>query len=200
MRIIGLTGGIASGKSTVGHQLASWPATAVIDADQIAHEVMGPEGPAYAEVLEYFGPGILQQDQTIDRARLGAQVFQDPRALEALNARVHPHVRQTIQRKIKAFQQRGDIQTLFLMIPLLYESNLTHLGEEVWVVYCRPEQQLARLMQRNGLSQAEAQARLAAQWPIDKKRDLADWVIDNQGDEDALKTEIKQALQRRQRS
>ncbi len=197
MRVIGLTGGIASGKSTVGHHLASLSSTAVIDADLLAHEVMAPNGPAYAEVVAYFGPSILTPDGAIDRPRLGAKVFGNPEALQALNARVHPHVRQAMQAQITAFQQQGDIQTVFLMIPLLYESKLTHLTEEVWVVYCTPEQQLERLMRRSALSYHEAQARLAAQWPIEQKRDLADWVIDNSQDEVHLKTEINQALQRR---
>lgn len=197
MRVIGLTGGIASGKSTVGHQLASLASTAVIDADVLAHEVMAPGGPAYAEVVDYFGSDILTPEGTIDRPRLGAKVFGDPEALHALNARVHPHVRQAMQTQIDAFRQQGDIQTVFLMIPLLYESKLTHLTEEVWVVYCSPAQQLERLIRRNALTHHEAQARLAAQWPIDQKRDLADWVIDNSQDEAHLKTEVNQALQRR---
>lgn len=197
MRVIGLTGGIASGKSTVGKQLADLPEIAVLDADLVAHEVMAPTGPAYAEVVAYFGQGILNAEGHIDRPKLGALVFNNPEALKALNERVHPHVRTAMQNWVADQRASGRIQTAFLMIPLLYESNLTHLSEEVWVVYCTPEQQLERLMHRNGLNETEAKARLAAQWPIDKKRELADWVIENTGNAKDLNAQIAQTIQRR---
>lgn len=197
MRVIGLTGGIASGKSTVGKQLADLPEIAVLDADTVAHEVMAPAGPAYAEVVAYFGQGILNAEGHIDRPKLGTLVFNNPEALKALNERVHPHVRTAMQNWVADQRASGRIQTAFLMIPLLYESNLTHLSEEVWVVYCTPEQQLERLMHRNGLNETEAKARLAAQWPIDKKRELADWVIENTGNAKDLNAQIAQTIQRR---
>lgn len=196
MRIIGLTGGIASGKSTVGRLLEAQQAV-IIDADVLAHACLRQEGPAYADVVTYFGESILDTYGEIDRQKLGARVFSDPIQLEQLNQRVHPHVRSAMKARLEELEQSGNTWPVFLMVPLLYESNLVHWVDEVWVVYCRPEQQLERLVLRNKLSASEATDRLKAQWPIDKKREQADVVIDNTGAADALDEQITQALQRR---
>lgn len=196
MQIIGLTGGIASGKSTVGRLLEARQ-TVVIDADALAHACLLQGEPAYVDVLAYFGPSILDPHGAIDRQKLGARVFSDPLQLEQLNQRVHPQVRLAMKSRLQALEQAGNTLPVFLMVPLLYESNLVHWVDEVWVVYCRPEQQLERLVLRNQLSASEASDRLKAQWPIEKKRELADVVIDNTGTADTLDEQITQALQRR---
>lgn len=196
MQIIGLTGGIASGKSTVGRLLEAQRAV-VIDADALAHACLRQDGSAYAVVLAYFGPDILDAHGAIDRQKLGSRVFSDSAQLAKLNQLVHPHVRLVMKARLNALEQAGNTQPVFLMVPLLYESDLVHWVDEVWVVYCRPEQQLERLISRNNLSVLEATERLDAQWPIDKKRERADVVIDNTGTADALDEQITQALQRR---
>lgn len=196
MRIIGLTGGIASGKSTVGHLLAAQQ-TVVIDADALAHACLRQGEPAHTDVLAYFGLSILDVHGEIDRKKLGAIVFSDPTQLEQLNQRVHPYVRLAMKSRLQALEASGNTLPVFLMVPLLYESNLVHWVDEVWVVYCRPEQQLERLVLRNQLSVSEATSRLKAQWPIDQKREQADVVIDNTGTAAALDEQITQALQRR---
>ncbi len=196
MQIIGLTGGIASGKSTVGRLLEAQHAV-VIDADALAHACLRQDGSAYADVLAYFGPDILDAHGAIDRQKLGSRVFSDSAQLAKLNQSVHPHVRLAMKARLNALEQAGNTQPVFLMVPLLYESDLVHWVDEVWVVYCRPEQQLERLVSRNNLSVLEATERLNAQWPIDKKRERADVVIDNTGTADALDEQITQALQRR---
>jgi dephospho-CoA kinase len=196
MQVIGLTGGIASGKSTVGRLLEMHQAV-VIDADALAHDCMRPGGSAYAGVVDYFGPNVLDADGAIDRQELGALVFSDPTQLARLNQLVHPQVRLAMKLRLEALEKAGNTHPVFLMVPLLYESNLVHWVDEVWVVYCRPEQQLERLVLRNHFSVLEATERLNAQWPIDKKRERADVVIDNTGTADALEKQITQALQRR---
>ena len=196
MRVIGLTGGIASGKSTVGRLLEAQHAV-VIDADALAHACLRQDGPAYAGVLAHFGPTLLDAQGAIDRQKLGACVFSDPAQLAQLNQLVHPHVRSAMKARLASLEQAGNTRPVFLMVPLLYESNLVHWVDEVWVVYCRPEQQRERLMLRNQLSEAQATERLDAQWPIDQKRECADVVIDNTGTADALDKQIMQALQRR---
>lgn len=179
---IGLTGGIASGKSSVAKILAEQGAI-VLDADQIAHENMAPTGPAYSGIVAYFGSEILDSDGQINRPKLGAKVFQNPVALQQLNQLTHPLVRQVLLEKTQEFQAqeatREQNWLLILMIPLLFESDLAHLVDTTVVVYCPEETQLQRLMQRNGLNRNEAEQRLRAQMPLEEKVRRADRVIDN---------------------
>lgn len=194
---LGLTGGIASGKSTVAQTLSAAGAV-VLDADLIAHQQYQPEGPAYPELIAYFGNEILDSAGEIDRQRLGARVFGNPEALAALNARVHPHVRAALAQSTQFYlewEQRHQRSVLLvLMIPLLYESGLESLTDKIAVVYCEPEQQLQRLMARNGFSQKEAQARLDAQMPITEKRARADYCIDNRSDPAHTREQIQELL------
>lgn len=179
---IGLTGGIATGKSTVGALMAAAGAI-VIDADTVAHAVMAPDGPAYAGVVAAFGTEILQPDGQIDRVRLGARVFSDEQARLQLNQLVHPAVLQSLQAEAARYRAealaKGKNYLLVLMIPLLYETQLEELVDRIVVVYCPPAVQLERLMSRNGLSREAAQQRLDAQLPIDEKAARADHLIDN---------------------
>lgn len=194
---LGLTGGIASGKSTAAETFRAAGAV-VLDADLIAHQQYQIDGPAYPDLIAYFGKDILDTEARIDRQRLGARVFGDPAALAALNARVHPHVRKALAEAIQFYQQWEDRHQrsllVVLMIPLLYESGLEALADKVAVVYCEPEQQLQRLMARNGFSEAEAQARLDAQIPITEKKERADYCIDNRSDPAHTREQIHQLL------
>jgi dephospho-CoA kinase len=180
-RRIGLTGGIASGKSSVGRLLEArgWP---VLDADQYARDALAPNTPASAAVAAHFG-GVVGDASALDRNALGQIVFNDADARHWLEALVHPLVR---ERFLQELERHSQAPVVVLMIPLLFEAGLESLCSEIWLVDCTPEQQLARMMQRDGLTEEEAQARLLAQWPLARKRNLADQVIENSGALDQL--------------
>lgn len=180
-RRIGLTGGIASGKSTVGHLLEQrgWP---VLDADRYARDALAADSFGAQAVVARYGESV-GHPSSLDRAALGRIVFSDPAERRWLEQLVHPLVRQRFDREL---QQLQSTPVVVLMIPLLFEAGLEALCSEIWLVDCDPQQQLDRLQQRDGLSRADAQARLDAQWPLSRKRDLADVVIDNRGASNAL--------------
>jgi dephospho-CoA kinase len=178
MKILGLTGGIGSGKTVVGQMFARLGAE-IIDADQLAREVVEPGQPALKEIVQRFGSDILQPDGRLDRARLGGIVFADASARAALNAITHPRIRQRMEDAIAARKDRAGV--LVLVIPLLYESARTGLVEEVIVVWVDPQTQFRRLVERGGLTAEQARQRIEAQMPLDEKRALADDVIDNRG-------------------
>ena len=180
-RRIGLTGGIASGKSSVGRLLEArgWP---VLDADQYAREALAPNTSAAKSVAQRFGAAVGSAAD-LDRKSLGRIVFRDAEERRWLETLVHPHVWDRFQQELERHSQAP---VVVLMIPLLFETSLETLCSEVWLVDCEPHQQLERLMRRSGLNEADAQARLAAQWPLSRKRPLADRVIDNRGNAEAL--------------
>jgi dephospho-CoA kinase len=177
---IGLTGGIACGKSTVAAMLAQRGAI-LIDADQIAREVVLPGTPALARIAERFGPEVLTPEGALNRKRLGAIVFGDEAARRDLEAILHPPIRALMRERKERFEREAPDKLVVLDIPLLYESKLEAMVDRVMVVYCPRELQLERLVRRDGLTPEQAEARLAAQLPIEDKRKLADIVIDNSG-------------------
>lgn len=179
--IMGLTGGIASGKSTVSALFVDKGAR-LVDADAIAREVMLPGHPVLAAAVEHFGKNILLPDGTLDRTRLGEIVFHDPRAREELNQLTHPAIRQEIKRQMNAFEEEDPQCLTIVDIPLLYESELDNLFQAIVVVYVPREVQLTRLMERSGLSLEQAEARIASQMDIELKRSRANYIIDNSGD------------------
>jgi dephospho-CoA kinase len=183
MRLIGVTGGIATGKSTVDAMLAARGAV-VIDADELAREVVRPGEPALAEVAARFGQDMLQADGTLDRARLGAVVFADPDARRDLEGITHPRIAALTQGRVAA-ALAGTAPLVAVDIPLLYENGREPMFEGVLLVYAPEAVQLRRLRDRNGLDDAAAAQRLAAQLPIEEKRARATWVIDNSGDIEA---------------
>ena len=180
MRLIGLTGGIATGKSTVAGMLAERGAT-VIDADELARRVVEPGQPAYTAVVERFGSEVVNPDGTLNRGRLGAVVFADPSARRDLERITHSRIGELMQRGI-ADAIAHDAPVAVVDIPLLYEATRDDMFEGVLLVYAPRADQLRRMVSRDGFSEAEATARLDAQLPIEAKRDLATWVIDNSGD------------------
>lgn len=182
---VGLTGGIASGKSVVADGLARRGAV-VIDADVLAREVVAPATPGLAAVVERFGPGILV-DGRLDRARLGAIVFADPQARHDLEAIIHPAVR---ARAAELERAAAPDAVVVQVIPLLVETDQQHDFDRVVVVDVDPETQVARLRTRNGLSESDARARLAAQASRAERRAAADVVLDNQGTIAALEEQI----------
>ena len=191
-RRIGLTGGIASGKSSVGRLLADqgWP---VLDADRYAHAALAAGSDATGQVLERWGDAVRAADhpQAINRTALGRIVFADINERRWLEHLVHPLVRSRFEQELKA-QAEADI--VVLMIPLLFETGLEALCTEIWLVDCEEAQQLERLQQRDGLSEQDAMQRLKAQWPLSKKRPLADQIIDNRGTQTALNEQVKELL------
>jgi len=188
MRVLGLTGGIGSGKTIVGKMFAQLGAE-IIDADQLARDVVEPGQPAMGEIVERFGPDVLQVDGRLDRARLGGIVFADAAARAALNAITHPRIRERMAAAVSARKDRSGV--LILVIPLLYESARTALVEAVIVVWVDPQTQLRRLVERGGLTDEQARQRIAAQMPLDQKRALADHVIDNRGTPEETRRQVE---------
>lgn len=200
-RVIGLTGGIGTGKSTVASMLEALGAV-VIDSDAIVHELQAPGTPLLAEIVAAFGGEILRDDGSLDRARLGALVFSDPDARAKLNAIVHPAVGRESLRRLEAARASG-ADLVVLDIPLLYETRLhgtasrANLGvETVVVVYAPRELQIRRQVERNGYDRAEAERRVDAQIPIEEKRRRADHVIDNSGSLEATRGQVRALYER----
>jgi dephospho-CoA kinase len=182
--VVAITGGIGSGKSTVAALLAARGAI-VIDADQIARQVVAPDGPAYPAVVEHFGPGVVQGDGTVDRAALAARVFSDPAELAALNAITHPAIAMTIRARRDEVAGLG--RPVVIDLPLLSEATRAFYGLAGVVVVDAPVAvAVRRLVEQRGLSEADAQARVQAQIPRDERRRLADVVVDNGGSREQL--------------
>ncbi|KKB74898.1 MULTISPECIES: dephospho-CoA kinase [Bacillus] len=191
--VIGLTGGIASGKSTVAHMFQKRGIT-VVDADVIAKEAVEKGMPAYRKIAETFGDGVLLDNGGIDRKKLGELVFQNEDKRMQLNAIVHPEVRKTMIKERDEAIQAGE-RFVVLDIPLLYESGLEHLTDKVLVVWVPKELQLERLMKRNSLSEEEALNRIHAQLPLDEKRKKADAVIDNSGGLNDTENQLQELIE-----
>ena len=189
-RRIGLTGGIASGKSSVGTYLAQ-KGLPVLDADEFARSALTPSTPLTLEIIAHFGAIVRNPDASINRRVLGNLIFQDPSARHWLEQRVHPIV---VQRFKEALRQLSSKATIVLMVPLLFEAGMEGLCSEVWLVHCEPEQQLKRLMQRDNLTYRQAQARIVSQWPTVSKNHLVDAVISNSGTLDSWQKRVDHLL------
>jgi dephospho-CoA kinase len=186
---LGLTGGIASGKSVVAGMLRDlgFP---VLDADALAHALIEPGQAAYAEVVHEFGPGIVAPDSRIDRHTLGAIVFANPSKLARLNAIVHPRVREAAYRQLDEWASSGTPTAAFIEAALLVEAAYQNSLDGLVVTWCRPEQQLERLLAR-GLSETEARQRMAAQLPMDEKLRYATERIDCSGTLEATRRQVE---------
>jgi len=177
--IIGLTGGIASGKSTVSNMLKDMNIP-VVDADIEARLAVEKGEPAYHKIVEAFGEGILLSNGEIDRQKLGSIIFHDTEKRQLLNGIVHPEVRNRMNKQIEGARKRGE-KVIVLDIPLLFESKLTHMADKTVLVNVDADIQLKRLMERNQLTKEEAEARINSQMPLSEKVALADVVINNNG-------------------
>lgn len=175
--IIGLTGGIASGKSTVANMMKEY-GIPIIDADLIAREVVEVGEEAYTKIVETFGEDILLPDKSINRGKLGAIIFQDETKRLKLNSIVHPAVRKKMLEKKEQYIKEG-YQTIVMDIPLLFESKLTSLVDKILVVFVEQDIQIARLKERNHLSDDDAKLRISSQMSLYHKVTLADEVINN---------------------
>lgn len=190
--VIGLTGGIASGKTTVSQILAGRGAH-IIDADRVGHAVIEPSGEAYPEVVAAFGTDILDDDGTISRRKLGAIVFSEPARLAELNGISHPRMAERMAREIEALRLRsnGDRPpAVVLDAAILFEAGWDGLCDEIWTVEAPQEVAITRLIERNGFTREEAQARVNAQMDNAERSRRAHRVIRNEGSLDALEAEV----------
>jgi len=177
---VGLTGGIACGKSTVSQMFVRLGGH-LIDFDRLAHEVQEPGQAAWQDVVDYFGEDILQPDRKIDRNKLGAVVFNHPEKLKKLNVIVHPRIFEEWWRRLEKIKALNPHAIVFSDVPLLFEGGMQHLFDLTILVMIEPEEQIERLMARNNICREDAGVRLSCQMPIREKIHLASIVVNNQG-------------------
>jgi dephospho-CoA kinase len=194
VKLVGLTGGIASGKSTVAAILRRLGAE-VINADELAREVVEPGRDAWQEIIAAFGSGVLQDDRAIDRRKLREVIFKDAAARQKLEAIIHPRVRALAEQKIRACEAAGKALVVY-EVPLLFEALIHHWIRPVILVACDMETQKARLKQRDHLSDAEAHRHIEAQMSLAEKRKLADYVIENDGSLEDLEAQVKAVIEK----
>ena len=196
VRIIGITGSIASGKSTVTEFLRQ-QGYKVIDADQVVHELQEPGERLYQALLSTFGSSILQEDGRLDRPKLGAMIFGDPELLAKSSQIQNQIIREELAGRRDLLAEKEDI--FFMDLPLLFELGYETWFDQVWLVDVTEETQLCRLMARNALSQEEAEKRIAAQLSLQEKRNRADVLIDNNGPLELTQEQLREALQKLER-
>ena len=192
--VIGLSGGIGAGKSTVATMLAERGAH-VIDADRVGHDVYRPGTEGFRQVAEAFGTRVVAPDGTIDRRALGGIVFGDPRALARLNAILHPLIVAELGRRIAAARRASVSRPIVVEAAILAEAGWRTLFDCLWVVTARPETAIARVVASRGMAREEVERRLAAQMPDAERRRLADVVIENDGTPAELCAEVERAWQ-----
>ncbi|MFC4769930.1 dephospho-CoA kinase [Effusibacillus consociatus] len=188
--IVGLTGGIATGKSTVSSMFRQLGAP-IVDADVIARLVVEPDRPAWRDLVAHFGEGILLPDRSIDRVKLGSIVFSDVSQRDKLNRIVHPRVREESSRQIALHLEKDPKRPVIQDVPLLIETGLYKQMDKVILVYVDEETQLKRLMERNAMTEEEAIKRIRAQMPIEEKRRYADYLIDNRGTLEETRVQVE---------
>ncbi len=221
-RIIGLTGGIATGKTTVSNYLADTYRLPILDADIYAREAVQPDSPILKQIYQRYGLQVQHSDGTLKRKRLGEIIFSNPAERQWLEQQIHPYVRDRFLSELDTFldaiasggfphdrtgsRSWGEpprprylaaslvAPTVILVIPLLFEAKMTDLVTETWVVSCSPEQQLRRIQKRDRISQEQAQARINSQLPLQQKIALADLVLDNSSTKEALIQQVSTAL------
>lgn len=189
-RLIGLTGGIGTGKSTVSHYLATNYRLPILDADIYAREAVQKGSSILNAIAQRYNSNILLPDGTLNRQKLGQIIFHNLDERRWLEQQIHPYVRDRFVEEIDQLSH----QTVVLVIPLLFEAKMTHLVTEIWVVYCSPQQQLQRLMQRDILTLEQAQARINSQMSLEEKCDRADIILDNSSTQVALLQQVDLAL------
>jgi dephospho-CoA kinase len=190
--IIGLTGGIVSGKSTVARMFKDLGAK-IVDADKLGHKVILPQGAAWKRIIKIFGKDILQKDQTINREKLGKIVFANQNLLKKLNKITHPEIIKLIKKEISLAKDNSKEEKKILIIDaaLIYETKIDRLMDKIIVVYLDEEEQLKRLIKRNNLSEKEALQKIKSQIPLKEKIEIADYVIDNSNSLDKTKEQVE---------
>ena len=194
MKLVGLTGGIASGKSTVAKILQSLGA-AIVNADDLAREVVEPGHEAWKEIVAAFGADILQSDQTLDRQKLRTLIFNQPEARKRLESIIHPRVRALAEERIRDYAAAGYPVAIY-EVPLLFEGNLQEWLRPVILVACDLDTQRRRLESRDHLGAAQAQKHIDAQMSLEEKRRLADYVIENNGTLEDLERQVEAVLEK----
>jgi dephospho-CoA kinase len=189
MIVIGLTGGIASGKSTVAKMLSELGAV-VIDADKVGHEAFRPHTEAWRKVVAAFGKDILGQNEEIDRSKLAQLVFDDPKALKKLNRTMHPLMHRMVEKRIEELRREG-VEVVVLEATLLIEAKWTDLVDQVWVTITPEDAVINRLVSQKGFTEEQAKARINSQIPISQRAKHADVVIKNDSDMDTLKKKVE---------
>jgi len=192
--IIGLTGSIASGKSTVANMLKEY-GLPIVDADVVARLVVEPGTPTLQKIVEAFGEEALTEDGSMNRQKIGSLIFNDEEKRKQLNSIIHPAIRQEMLRQRDAYLENGS-KTVIMDIPLLFESQLQHFVEKILVVSVSEETQLNRLMERNQLTEEEAAARIASQLPLSVKEQGADAVINNNGTVEETAKQLEDILRK----
>ena len=191
--LIGLTGGIGTGKSTVSKYLAARYQLPILDADIYAREAVAKDSPILEDIKSRYGARILLSDGSLDRASLGKIIFSDLTEKLWLEQKIHPFVRDRFKSQLE--QIESDI--VILVIPLLFEAKFTDLVTEIWVVYCSLNQQLERIMARNSLTKTQALARIENQLPLEDKIAAADFTLDNSTTKEALLAQVDRLLKDR---
>ena len=186
--IIGLTGGIGAGKSAAASYLESLGAVQ-IDADAISHALTAAGGEALTEIREVFGDGVFNEDGTLDRRALSAQVFSDPAWRRALEGILHPRIQRIMMSRVDEAAENG-AKLVFLNVPLLFETGMDALCDETWVIQVKPETQLQRVMERDGIDEEAAEARIASQMSQEDKAARATVVINNDHTLERLQAEL----------
>ena len=192
--LIGLTGGISSGKSTV-IQYIRYQGYPVIDADKLGHKVLEPGNSGYSKVVEKFGKGILNKDKTVNRLVLGGIVFSDPSKLKALNEISHPIIAEMVLKEFKSIVSKDSKGIVFLEAALLIEANWYNMCHHIWVVTLEAAEASRRLQKRDGLSESEARSRLESQLTAKERLAYADVVLHNDGSRKDLLTQTQLALE-----
>ncbi len=195
---LGLTGGIACGKTTAA-QMLSQKGALIIDADRLAREVVQPGEPAWVEIVNWLGKGILLEDGSLDRTKIAARVFKDRPARQQLNALIHPRVRNLFLTQSEELAQSSPQKIQVWDVPLLFEAGMEKLVDYVAVVASREENQVTRLLERNGLAREEALRRINAQMDLWKKVMAADFVLANDSSRDSLRRQVDQLWEKLQK-
>jgi len=198
VKVIGLTGGIATGKSTVASMLRGLGAK-IIDADELAREVVKPDQEAWREIVEAFGSEVLRQDRTLNREKLRKIVFADKRARKRLDSITHPRIRALAQERIEKLAAEG-VDIIIYEAPLLFENRVHLWLRPVILVTSDSETQKRRLRERDRLSESEIRHHLEAQMPLEEKTKLADFVIDNSGDLEELQSQVQKIWEKIQQT
>ena len=188
--LIGLTGGIATGKSTVANYLATTYNLPILDADIYARDAVSVRSPILSQIAEKYGTEIILSDGNLNRSKLGEIIFHQPEERHWVESVIHPYVRNCFAKAIN----ESSANTLILVIPLLFEANLENLVNQIWVVSCSPQQQQQRLIERNNLTPEQAAARINSQLPIAEKIARADVVLDNSANLESLLQQIDKVL------
>jgi len=190
--LVGLTGGVASGKSIVAQMLVELGAH-LIDTDQLARKVVEPDRPAWRDIVARWGEGILNEDRSINRGKLAQIIFSNPKARKELEGMTHPRIDEEVKRLVEELEYADNGRGIIIIdIPLLYEVNWQDKVDLVMVVYADEDTQIERLLKRRGMTREEAQARLNSQIPLSEKVKYADFVIDNSGPMQRTKDQVKE--------